>query len=256
MLPWYSNSTYQRKTVYDGVIHKCPNCGEELKSFQTICPNCKYELRDLNNSKSVKDFNKKLLQAKNKEEKIQAIKTADISNSREDIFEFMTIASSNFDATYYTNHLSEDDESDAWLSMIEQCYQKGKLSLEQNDLISIKQEYDKIQAKIKNSKIKNIAKKIYPIAFIVAGLLLVLTKITAIGVIGIALAVVGIVILTTNKKNKNLSKQEKLQVLYTSKPNKKGYSSWSTTAKVFWIILNIYTIGIPALIYWCKNKNN
>ena len=29
------NTTSQRKTVYEGNLHKCPNCGEVLNSFVT-----------------------------------------------------------------------------------------------------------------------------------------------------------------------------------------------------------------------------
>ena len=129
------------------------------------------------------------------------------------------MAVSNFDASYYTSHLNEDDESDAWLSIIEQCYQKGKLSLPQNDFHNLEQEYIKIKSKIKSSKLKDIVNKIYPIAFIVIGLLLVLTKIIAIGVVGIALAIVGIVILSTNRKKCNAEKTK-----INTKSNKEKHS--------------------------------
>ncbi len=44
----------ERKFVYDGIIHKCPNCGEVLTSFVAICPACGYELNNqkVNNSLS------------------------------------------------------------------------------------------------------------------------------------------------------------------------------------------------------------
>lgn len=51
-----SNSTYQRKTVYDGVIHKCPNCGEVLSSFLTNCPACGFEFNSKKVNFSLKEF--------------------------------------------------------------------------------------------------------------------------------------------------------------------------------------------------------
>lgn len=33
-----NSSNSQRKTVYDGELHKCPNCGETINAFVTICP--------------------------------------------------------------------------------------------------------------------------------------------------------------------------------------------------------------------------
>lgn len=57
----YSKNTQsQREVVYDGVIHKCPNCGEILNSFQLNCPACGYELRAIKASSSVKEFALKL----------------------------------------------------------------------------------------------------------------------------------------------------------------------------------------------------
>lgn len=51
-----SNSTYQRKTVYDGVIHKCPNCGEVLSSFLANCPACGFEFNSKKVNSSLKEF--------------------------------------------------------------------------------------------------------------------------------------------------------------------------------------------------------
>ena len=55
-----SNSTYQRKTVYDGVIHKCPNCGEVLSSFLAICPACGFEFNSKKVNSSLKEFIEKI----------------------------------------------------------------------------------------------------------------------------------------------------------------------------------------------------
>ena len=35
--------TNQRKTVYDGEIHKCPNCGALMEPFEIKCDVCGYE---------------------------------------------------------------------------------------------------------------------------------------------------------------------------------------------------------------------
>ena len=50
----------ERKTVYEGYIHKCPNCGEVLDSFAVNCPTCGYELRGARASSAVKEFSLKL----------------------------------------------------------------------------------------------------------------------------------------------------------------------------------------------------
>ena len=43
----------ERKTFYDGEIHKCPNCGEVINSFIISCPSCGYELRGSSVTSSV-----------------------------------------------------------------------------------------------------------------------------------------------------------------------------------------------------------
>ena len=39
---------------------KCPNCGEVLESFLTVCPSCGYEIRDAKSSTSVRELAQKL----------------------------------------------------------------------------------------------------------------------------------------------------------------------------------------------------
>ena len=49
-------------------------------------------------------------------------------------------------------------------------------------------------------------------------------------------------------------KKQRKEILKNSKGKKKkksGFSSWSGLGKFMWIILNIYTCGIPAIIYAC-----
>ena len=123
-----NTSNTERKTVFDGEIHKCPHCGEVLKAFETVCPTCKFELRGAKGSSTVKDLAEKLENATSEKQRIIIIKNFPVPNTKEDIFEFMLLASSNFDASYYVTHLHEEDISDAWLTKIEQCYQKAKLA--------------------------------------------------------------------------------------------------------------------------------
>ena len=153
----------ERKTVFDGEIHKCPHCGEVLKAFETVCPTCKFEIRGAKGSNAVKELAEKLENASSEKQRIIIIKNFPIPNTKEDIFEFMLLASSNFDASYYATHLHEEDISDAWLSKVEQCYEKAKLTFtNQNDLDNIKRIYERIISDAESCKIaeeKKIAQK-------------------------------------------------------------------------------------------------
>ena len=143
-----STMTSERKTVFDGEIHKCPHCGEVLKTFETVCPTCKFELRGIKGSNTIKDLAEKLENSTSDKQRINIIKNFPIPNTKEDIFEFMLLASSNFDVFYYATHLHVEDISDAWLSKIEQCYSKAKILLDDKDIVVIKNVYDEINTKI------------------------------------------------------------------------------------------------------------
>lgn len=51
----YTNQS-QRRTVYEGELHKCPNCGEVFDSFTAKCPSCGFELNGKQVSSSLKNF--------------------------------------------------------------------------------------------------------------------------------------------------------------------------------------------------------
>ena len=132
----YESQGTQRKTVYDGEIHKCPNCGDLMDPFEIKCDACGYELRSAKATNSVKEFESKLENAKSVNARIALIKTFAIPNAKEDIYDFFILAISNIEAG--------GDETDAWLAKLEQTYQKARLLFGSNADFSYFQElYDK-----------------------------------------------------------------------------------------------------------------
>lgn len=111
----------KRKTVYDGELHKCPNCGELLKSFTTVCPTCAYELRGVQNNSPVEALAKKIEMAATLNDKIELITNFYIPNTKEDIYDFFILAVSNLEDKWY-------DTDDAWRAKLEQAYHKARLS--------------------------------------------------------------------------------------------------------------------------------
>ncbi len=55
----------ERKTVFDGVVHKCPQCGEVINSFVSICPACGFELSGKTVSSSLQEFINKINESEN-----------------------------------------------------------------------------------------------------------------------------------------------------------------------------------------------
>ena len=149
-----TDSSKQRKQFFDGEIHKCPQCGEVLNSFSSICPVCGYELRGVATVNSIDKLLEMLNNATSEEQKIGIVRNFPIPNTKEDILEFMFLASANFDVQYYVTHINEEDVSDAWLSKIKQCYSKAKVALSQQDFQQIENLYNQVINEIEKSKKK------------------------------------------------------------------------------------------------------
>ena len=116
-----NDSNGQRKEVYDGEIHKCPNCGELLNSFVTACPTCGYELRSVKTNSPIEVLAKKVENASSLDEKIELITNFYVPNTKEDIYDFFILAVSNLE---YNNY----DTDGAWRAKLEQAYHKAKIS--------------------------------------------------------------------------------------------------------------------------------
>ena len=144
------NNGSERKTIYNGSVYKCPNCGEVIESFTPVCPSCDYEIRDTKVSDSVQQFYWNLNNAKTAEEKALKIRNYPIPNSKEDIIEFMILASSNISGESNTSIF------EAWNAKFEQAYQKAQITL-LNDaaFAKVKEIYEKTEKTIMIEKISH-----------------------------------------------------------------------------------------------------
>ncbi len=163
-----SNPEKKRKEFYEGDIHKCPNCGEIIKSFETKCPTCGFELRNTRASNAITEFSRKLEELESQrttkttkqvvaqsfadafgvghtekidKEIINLIRNFSIPNNKEDIIEFIILACSNIDVVVAAADNPSDagcsgnrelqtlkQVNEAWVSKASQAYQKGKIS--------------------------------------------------------------------------------------------------------------------------------
>lgn len=178
----------ERKIVFEGYIHKCPNCGEVLESFVTNCPSCGFEIRDAHSASSVRELALKLeriesqkmpafeekksvmkmvfgkdfkesdeaeearrnFEEQKKQEKATVIINYSVSNTKEDILEFMILAASNID----TKHGLTDEVTKAWISKLDQVYQKAEISMGTSPgFEQIRGIYEKKHRQIKQKKL-------------------------------------------------------------------------------------------------------
>lgn len=177
----------ERKQEYAGRIFKCPNCGEVLKSFEINCPSCGFELRGVKASSAVKELALKLEAiesrreyekprglfaaaeaqqrvSKTDEQKISIIKSFPVPTSKEDMLEFMILATSSMNMRVYdsadTNvSKSEKEINAAWFSKVQQVYEKAKRSYSaDNTFTEIKALYDSCNKEIRKSRKKGVVK--------------------------------------------------------------------------------------------------
>ncbi len=173
-----TENTETRTTKYTGEILKCPNCGETLNSFVTNCPTCGYELRRTEASESVKTLADKLEKIDSRrnsgvgsafskmfnqvsaldEQKISLIRNFAIPNTKEDILEFVILAAANIDIKVYSagqTKAAQRELSDAWISKLEQAYQKAQLMFPSSpEFQNIEKLYYQKMAQIKKEKRK------------------------------------------------------------------------------------------------------
>lgn len=118
----------ERVQEFSGKIKKCPNCGQVLKALDAKCPACGFELREIETTSSVKEFSETLAKTISTREKISLIQNYPIPNAKADIFEFLVLATSNFDTKKHLKATgAERSMSEAWLSKIEQAYVKAEM---------------------------------------------------------------------------------------------------------------------------------
>lgn len=174
----------KEENVVDGKIFKCPFCGGNLPSNASACPHCGSEIRGREAVTSVKEFFESLKDIDSDSKKMDLIKTYPIPNNKEDIVEFMLMASSNFDAQHYVRDRESENVDSAWLVKIEQSYKKGKLLfVAQSDITPIENIYQDIQKKIKDSKrqlfIKRNYRKFVPAICVTVSILAIAIPVTA-----------------------------------------------------------------------------
>ena len=179
-----------RKQEFSGKLYKCPSCGEVLKAFEMNCPACGYELRGTRASSAVREFalkleaiesrreyekanglsglfsyaNAQVTISKTDEQKISLIKSFAVPNSKEDMLEFMILATSSMNMNIYDSMNTGVSKSDkelnaAWFSKVQQVYEKAKRSYSADNVFTeIKKLYDECNNRIRKSRTKGIVK--------------------------------------------------------------------------------------------------
>lgn len=196
-----AEQTTRRETTYEGKIYKCPNCGDILDAYESVCESCGYERRGSKATSSVQELAQKLQQIEEKrpandilsiykkqmeegakiisktdQQKIDLIKNFPIPNNKEDMYEFLVLALSNVDTRTYGlagGSYTHKAISNAWYTKLEQAYTKAKFAFGKrpdfDDITAIYQEKHREIALAKKKKVRAILAIIFgSIAFAAA----------------------------------------------------------------------------------------
>ncbi len=137
----------RRTEEYAGKIIKCPSCGELLNSFVAVCPACGFELRGVDSSETVQAFATQVSKINNDDERAVLIRNFPIPNTREDIMEFMILASTNISGEKNRNVF------EAWVAKFEQSYKKATVMFDNSaELNKIQGIYEKTVKIIEKEK--------------------------------------------------------------------------------------------------------
>ncbi len=200
-----SNQT-NRQFEYDGTIHKCPNCGDIIDAYESVCEACGYEIRDRKASNSIRELATKIQEIERTRTKtkqnplktlyfgqsitdtdkkiVSLISSFPIPNSKEDLYEFIVLSHSNINVDAYDtggNQFKENDArlaiSNAWKAKLEQAYQKAKLVFEGDKRMDdIQAMYDSVHKSINKAKWKTwkFVGIIYGVLFAIIAVILII----------------------------------------------------------------------------------
>lgn len=175
----------ERKQEYAGRILKCPNCGGVIGETTVICPECGMKITGRAATSSVQSFKDQLMQIESTRKfsygspfsfkvdpadmkKLSLIRNFPIPNSVDDVLEFMLLATANIEVNlskqtrmnkWSSGMKSEETSqtigttiSDAWVSKMQQAYQKAEILFSNEaDFVGIQKLYFN---KMKELKIK------------------------------------------------------------------------------------------------------
>ena len=238
----------RRKEIYEGVIHKCPNCGAVIDAYNTTCKSCGFEIRSENALSSVQELSRKLENIESQRNlskkksflsnlyglstdpvysaKATAIMNYPIPNTKEEILEFMVLASSNVnsdavagvgDAAQYYQYRDSLVEQNAWLSKMEQAYKKAQLNFPTDPTFAlVKQIYEQ-----KNSEI-NSKKKKKTLLYVAIILVLILL---------IVLCIWGVSRSVDSEKNKKSKEIERLEAVVSEMEEDIAYGDYSAAKR-------------------------
>jgi predicted RNA-binding Zn-ribbon protein involved in translation (DUF1610 family) len=187
------NAAVSKAAEKVGTIRKCPACGAEVESFQATCSSCGHEFSNIKVTSSVQQFFEKLVALdqhiyetgndtqsigtsllnmyglggtrKGDKRRINLIEGFPIPNTKEDILEFMIMASSRINHSGVKwmgnpNAIMESRElakyNNAWKSKIKQAYTKAKIAFvgDKETMAQITLIMDEIAAEEKKARIR------------------------------------------------------------------------------------------------------
>ena len=190
----------EKNTENNARVSNCPNCGHPISAVTASCPACGYEIRSKGTLSATKEFLEsydKISQDREglisgivnlvngnisgKTERLAAfIRNFAVPYTKEDVYEFMLLASSHFSEESISNSTDQNEKTIliAWKDKFYQVYEKAKIALQDRiDFMPIQELYEKKHLEIDVLKKKAKRKKVYLVVLIILCLSIMVTPI-------------------------------------------------------------------------------
>lgn len=172
--------TYVKQERWEGTVFKCPCCGQPLDALIAVCPSCGHELRDAKAVASLRELSLVLQEitahadrgakqtlierlrrdATDVDDRASAlIKAFPIPNTKEDLIEFIIASAANINVDAFNDmkraslSSSEIAMSNAWLSKLEQAYQKASIILDgEPSFVKVQEVYSNAMKRVSKAR--------------------------------------------------------------------------------------------------------
>ncbi|MFM7671933.1 MAG: hypothetical protein ACKO6Q_04995 [Bacteroidota bacterium] len=120
-----------------GEVKKCPGCGIIVGSFAVACPGCGTEFREIPVSHTVEKFYSRLSEIP-EEKKEEYITNFVVPNTKEEILDFLTMASSQIEPLSHSNFIIPVNETKItrrnaiWVRKMEQIRLRASISMKED----------------------------------------------------------------------------------------------------------------------------
>ena len=154
----------KREIKYEGVVRKCPNCGDPIEAFELICDKCGYNFSTNRMSTGQERLAVQLENIKSNSKRANCINAFPVPIDAEEIIAFMLYAAGNIDmkcvsTSSENNNYSKGEQqvAEAWIGKMEQMHNMALISLPGDPRLELVEKvYQDKKKELKRAHVKRV----------------------------------------------------------------------------------------------------